>query len=194
MTETQQKDGFIAPAGLAGVVVADTAIGDVRGAEGFFHYRQYDATELAEHRSIEDIWHLVLHGSLPGAAEHGLWQQQVQEALSSDAGIRDRLTAVLQACTGGDLMAGLRSGVSAYGALAGLRPLWDLDEQHRTADAMRVAGLLPWLAAAAYACGQGGRSPGRHGPNSATSAATCGRSPAVSRGSGRSAPWVVTSG
>src|SRR5580704_970747 len=36
------------PAGLEGVVVAETTIGDVRGKEGFFHYRQYSAVELAE--------------------------------------------------------------------------------------------------------------------------------------------------
>mgnify|MGYP002720282407 CR=1 FL=1 len=29
------------PRGLKGVVVADTAVGDVRGTEGFYHYRQY---------------------------------------------------------------------------------------------------------------------------------------------------------
>lgn len=28
------------PRGLAGVVVTDTEIGDVRGLEGFYHYRQ----------------------------------------------------------------------------------------------------------------------------------------------------------
>ena len=35
------------PPGLKGVAVTDTAIGDVRGLEGFYHYRQYSATELA---------------------------------------------------------------------------------------------------------------------------------------------------
>ena len=46
---------IIAPRGLNGVVVAETAIGDVRGDEGFFHYRQYDATELARRRSYADV-------------------------------------------------------------------------------------------------------------------------------------------
>ena len=34
-----------APAGLKGVVVADTAVGDVRGTEGFYHYRDHSAVE-----------------------------------------------------------------------------------------------------------------------------------------------------
>ena len=55
------------PRGLAGVVVTDTALGDVRGREGFYHYRQYSAVELAERRSFEDVWHLMFHGELPDA-------------------------------------------------------------------------------------------------------------------------------
>ena len=54
--------------GLEGVVVAETTIGDVRGQEGFFHYRQYSAVELAEKRSLEDVWHLLFRGELPDAA------------------------------------------------------------------------------------------------------------------------------
>ena len=33
-----------APAGLRGVVVAETTIGGVRGDEGFYHYGPYPAT------------------------------------------------------------------------------------------------------------------------------------------------------
>lgn len=58
---------LIAPPGLAGVIVADTTIGDVRGTEGFFHYRQYDATRLARERSFEEVWHLLIRGELPDA-------------------------------------------------------------------------------------------------------------------------------
>src|SRR4051794_27480064 len=41
------------PRGLKGVVVADTDVGDVRGTEGFYHYRQYSAIELAMTRPLE---------------------------------------------------------------------------------------------------------------------------------------------
>ncbi|MFM2078063.1 MAG: hypothetical protein RJA49_1953, partial [Actinomycetota bacterium] len=53
------------PRGLKGVVVADTEVGDVRGNEGFYHYRQYSAVELAERRPIEDVWMLMIDGRLP---------------------------------------------------------------------------------------------------------------------------------
>lgn len=54
--------------GLAGVVVTDTALGDVRGREGFYHYRQYSAIDLAGTRSFEDVWYLMSEGTLPDAA------------------------------------------------------------------------------------------------------------------------------
>ena len=58
-----------APKGLAGVIVAETEVGDVRGQEGFYHYRQYSAVDLAEKRSLEDVWYLMFEGTLPDRAE-----------------------------------------------------------------------------------------------------------------------------
>src|SRR5438132_10644977 len=55
------------PRGLKGVIVADTELGDVRGLEGFYHYRQYSAPELARVRTFEDVWHLLFEGALPDA-------------------------------------------------------------------------------------------------------------------------------
>ncbi|MFL6112227.1 MAG: citrate/2-methylcitrate synthase, partial [Catenulispora sp.] len=55
------------PRGLAGVIVTDTEVGDVRGEEGFYHYRQYNAVELAEKRTLEDVWVLMIDGYLPDA-------------------------------------------------------------------------------------------------------------------------------
>ena len=40
-------------------------VGDVRGLEGFYHYRQYSAVDLAETRPLEDVWHLLFEGALP---------------------------------------------------------------------------------------------------------------------------------
>src|SRR6476469_1551033 len=53
------------PRGLEGVIVADTTVGDVRGLEGFYHYRQYNAVELAQTRPLEDVWYLMFNGRLP---------------------------------------------------------------------------------------------------------------------------------
>ena len=64
------EQGFVTvPKGLAKVVVTDTELGDVRGDEGFFHYRQYSAVELAERVGFEQAWHLLERGHLPDDAE-----------------------------------------------------------------------------------------------------------------------------
>jgi citrate synthase len=55
------------PPGLKGVAAAETAIGNVRGEEGFYHYLQYDATELARTRTFEEVWYLLRSGALPEA-------------------------------------------------------------------------------------------------------------------------------
>ena len=70
------------PAGLEGVVVAETTVGDVRGLEGFFHYRQYSAVELAEKRSLEDVWHLLFRGELPDGAESPLTAARTGRAVA----------------------------------------------------------------------------------------------------------------
>src|SRR5580700_5091439 len=66
------------PAGLAGVVVADTTIGDVRGQEGFYHYRQYSAVEVAAARSFEDVWQLLVEGQLPDAGQGADFDRRVR--------------------------------------------------------------------------------------------------------------------
>src|SRR5690606_41760353 len=62
------SDAIEVPRGLAGVVVTDTDLGDVRGQDGVYHYRQYSAIDLAERRTCEDVWDLMNHGALPDAA------------------------------------------------------------------------------------------------------------------------------
>ena len=63
--------------GLEGVVVAETEVGDVRGQEGFYHYREYNAVELAEKRTLEDVWHLLYEGHLPSAEEREAFAAEI---------------------------------------------------------------------------------------------------------------------
>src|SRR5947209_20000255 len=66
------------PPGLAGVAVAETTVGDVRGEEGFYHYRQYDASELARTSSFEAVWRLMIDGALPATdAERAAFAAEV---------------------------------------------------------------------------------------------------------------------
>lgn len=153
---TDASTPLIAPAGLAGVSVTDTEIGDVRGAEGFFHYRQYDATQLARRHSLEDVWHLLVHGALPTESESAAWRAELAEAKAIDPSVRDALIAILRASGAtAEPLTALRTAVSAYGSLIGARPLWDCDEVERRRVTLRIAAVVPWLVTAAYAVRQG---------------------------------------
>ncbi len=55
--------------GLAGMVVADSSISFVDGAEGILEYRGYDIRVLAENSSFEEVAYLLWQSHLPTASE-----------------------------------------------------------------------------------------------------------------------------
>ncbi|NJQ04922.1 citrate synthase/methylcitrate synthase [Streptomyces lonarensis] len=141
------------PRGLAGVVVTDTAIGDVRGNEGFYHYRQYSAVDLARQRSFEDVWYLMVHGHLPDADHAAAFTRRTAAARELPPPVREVLPAL--AATGGGPLAGLRSALSVTGAALGLRPVYDLSPQERAEDALRLCAVVPTLLTALHRLQQG---------------------------------------
>ncbi|MGH3486387.1 MAG: citrate synthase [Actinopolymorphaceae bacterium] len=149
----QPGEPISVPPGLAGVSVTDTTIGDVRGQEGFYHYRQYSAVELAERRTVEDVWHLLFEGALPDAQQRAEFVGQVRPLRHLSADVRTALPAIAR--TRPAPLDGLRTALSLSGAAAGLRPLWDLDEPARRADAMRICAQVPTLLAAQHRLGRG---------------------------------------
>jgi citrate synthase len=149
-------EALVAPPGLAGVIVATTALSDVRGQEGFYHYREYDAVDLARSCSIEEVWHLLLRGHLPDADELTAFRDTIAEAQRLPAEVTaalDGLAAVTPPAT--SPMTRLRTALSLLGGALGLRPLWDLAPEQREWDAIRVAAQVPVLTAAAYRRSQG---------------------------------------
>ncbi len=142
------------PAGLAGVVVATTGLSDVRGEEGFYHYRQYSAVDLARGCSIEEVWHLLLRGHLPTADELAAFRATIRAAQVLPDAVRDSLAAVAAAGTTSP-MTSLRTSLSALGGVLGLRPIWDLVDAEREHDLIRVAAQVPVLTAAVWRRSQG---------------------------------------
>lgn len=136
------------PRGLKGVVVADTEVGDVRGREGFYHYRQYSAVELAASRPLEDVWRLLLDRSLPAtAAERRAFLDETVALRHLPA----EVDAVLPAIAGvSQPLDGLRSALSLAGSAHGMRPLLDIDHERRRRDALVVGAVTPVLVAALH--------------------------------------------
>ncbi|MBB5788168.1 citrate synthase/methylcitrate synthase [Jiangella mangrovi] len=143
------------PRGLAGVVVTETALGDVRGLEGFYHYREYSAVELAATRTFEDVWHLMLVGDLPSATDSAAFARRVSGLRRLPEEVAAALPAVARASASSGPMAGLRSALSLTGAAAGFGPLYDLTADQRRDDALLAGAVVPTLLAALYRLGQG---------------------------------------
>ena len=83
-TATELTQVLAAP-GLEGLVVAETSIGDVRGLEGFYHYRQYSAVELAADRTFADVVELLFTGATAesGRKWHALAARPLPAALAA---------------------------------------------------------------------------------------------------------------
>ncbi|MCU4184549.1 citrate synthase [Acidiferrimicrobium sp. IK] len=150
-----EPEPITVPPGLKGVAVADTTVGDVRGRQGFYHYRQYSATDLATTRSFEDVWQLLVDGALPpdGAAAAAFAAEVAPLRAVPDA-VLAALPAVAATATPGGL-AGLRSAMSLLGSAAGMRPMWDLSPAERRSDLLRLAAATPTLLAALWRLGHG---------------------------------------
>ncbi|HEY2430727.1 MAG TPA: citrate/2-methylcitrate synthase [Acidimicrobiales bacterium] len=147
------------PKGLKGVVVTETAIGDVRGLEGFYHYRQYSAVELAEQRSFEDVWLLVFDGALPDAATAAAFRADVAARRALPAGLASTLAAIVAAARPAERpfepLAALRGALSVWGAGRGLRPTLDVDAATLREDAVSLCAVVPVLLAAILRLEQG---------------------------------------
>ena len=136
------------PRGLKGVVVADSEVGDVRGSEGFYHYRQYSAVELAERRPIEDVWRLMIDGNLPStAAEREGFIREVETLREMPATVRSILPAIAAAS---EPLHGLRTALSLAAADRGLQPLLDIDAKQRRTDALFLCAVTPTLLCALH--------------------------------------------
>ncbi|MEV4798504.1 citrate synthase/methylcitrate synthase [Nonomuraea sp. NPDC049421] len=140
--------GIEVPRGLSGVVVTETRLSDVRGREGFYHYRQYSAIELAEKRTFEDVWHLMLLGALPSAGERRRFVERTLPLRHVPEALRPLLPAL--ATPGGGPLDAVRGAVSAAGSVLGLRPLYDLGPEQRLDDALLVSALTPTLLTALH--------------------------------------------
>ncbi|HEY2191721.1 MAG TPA: citrate/2-methylcitrate synthase [Actinomycetospora sp.] len=138
------------PAGLRGVAVSDTAIGDVLGSEGFYHYRGRSAVELARTRTFDDAAALVLDGELPDDAGRARFRAELADRRELPAAVHAVLPTLAAAGTEFAALAGLRAALSTLGAADGLAPVWGAAPRDRRADALRVVAATPTILAALY--------------------------------------------
>jgi citrate synthase len=144
------------PRGLEGVVVAETGVGDVRGLEGFYHYREYDAVALAKSRPIEDIWQLMFDGALPTTkAERATFAAETKPLWVLPESVTRVLPAIAAAGDTFIPLDALRTAVSLLGAASGFRPSLDVDHAELRANALHVCAAIPTLITALWRLRQG---------------------------------------
>jgi citrate synthase len=135
-----------APKGLAGVIVAESEVGDVRGDEGFYHYRQYSAIELAEKRTLEDVWHLLFFGELPkDHAERDAFVQRLQPLREVPEDVLSELPDIARGGKEFVPLDALRSAVSLASQSFGFRSSIDLEVDELREDALRICSVTPTL-------------------------------------------------
>jgi citrate synthase len=136
------------PAGLSGVVAADTAIGAVDGDRGFFHYGPYDATALARTRTFEDVWFLVRNGRMPDPDEATAFRAETAALRAIPAALESAIDVIGR--TEVSMLSKLRSVLSVAAGPVGLDPVIDVDDAARRAQTLRLAALVPSLLAALH--------------------------------------------
>lgn len=154
--DTRNSKEFIdVPRGLHNVVVTETELSDVRGFEGFYHYRQYSAIDLAATRDFEDVWHLLLFGELPNSDQRREFSSRVRAARVLAPEISALLPDLQRLSTFSGPLSALRSALSLLGAAKAMKPVYDVSEEQRIADTISLCAATPTILAAVHRIGQG---------------------------------------
>ncbi len=136
------------PRGLAGVAVTETEVGDVRGDEGYYHYRGHPAVQLAEALSFEEVWHLLAMGHLPSPDEADAFRRRIAPLRTLPRAVAVVRPAICAATN--DPLQVLRTALSLWGSAAQLRPLYDASEAERLEAALAAVAVTPSILAAAH--------------------------------------------
>ncbi len=146
---TVAAEPYEAPPGLDGVSVARTQVSDVLGRKGFYHYRGYNAVDIARRGRVEDAWHLLLRGELPTPEQREAFATETAALRVLPDGVGELLPAIARLSPPGSLDA-LRTAVSLSGQAMGCKPWLDQSEEETRAQATRFAAIMPTLAAQLY--------------------------------------------
>ncbi|KZF09314.1 citrate synthase/methylcitrate synthase [Rhodococcus sp. EPR-157] len=135
-----------APRGLHNVVVTTTSIGDVRGDEGFYHYRQYSAIDIARTLTFEDAWFLMVEGHLPSRSERTEFMRTIAPLRTLPDDVRAAVATVARTGPKQPLFA-LRTVLSG---LVDSLPLYESSESDKRSITLRLCAITPTILAAVY--------------------------------------------
>jgi citrate synthase len=113
MSKSDEKAaGAKSPAGLEGVVAAESSIGDVDGINGVLIYQGLDIHDLAEHATFEEVVYLLWHGRLPKREELEALRRELAAEMTLPAEVVELIGRFPRDA---EPMDSLRTAVSALG-------------------------------------------------------------------------------
>jgi citrate synthase len=139
--------------GLEGVVVAQTGLSAINGAEGELIYAGYDIDDLARHTTFEEVCWLLWHGELPTSAQLDELKGQIAEQQPISPEMVEMLRGYPKAA---DPMAALRTAVSALGMFD--ENADDNSDAELRRKALLLTAKMPTLVAAFHRI-RGGKEP-----------------------------------
>jgi 2-methylcitrate synthase len=118
---------------LSGVIAGNTALCTVGRSGNDLHYRGYDILDIAEHCEFEEIAHLLVHGTLPTAAQLAAYKARLKALRGLPEVLRRSLELLPASAHPMDVM---RTGVSVLGCVLPEAP------DHNAAGARDIADRL----------------------------------------------------
>jgi citrate synthase len=126
----------------------------VLGRKGFYHYRGYNAVDVARRGRVEDAWHLLMCGDLPTAAQREEFARQTEAMRELPAGVAELLPSIARLSPPGSL-ASLRSAISVTSQAMGCLPWTDQADAETAEQGARLCAIMPVLAAQLFRLASG---------------------------------------
>jgi citrate synthase len=149
-----KDEPYEAPPGLANVAVAQTKVSDVLGREGYYHYRGYNAVEIASRGHVEDAWHLMHEGDLPTPEQRRTFVARTRSVRRLPEEVWAILPDIATRSERGSLQA-LRTAVAYAGQVQGFRPWGDHKAEEIKDQALTLSAQVPVLATALFRLASG---------------------------------------
>ena len=122
--------------GLKGVTCTETALCDIDGEKGVLIYRGYDAKELAQKHTFEEVAHLLWYGRLPKQNE----LEELKEKFQQSRDLPQHLKVIINEIPKEqDMLDVIRTAISAFTLTSYEKPLID--------DAIRLTSVIPAIIA-----------------------------------------------
>ncbi|MEJ6700568.1 MAG: citrate/2-methylcitrate synthase [Akkermansiaceae bacterium] len=138
--------------GLEGVIANESALSDVKGAEGKLAYLGYDIDDLVENCTFEEVTYLLQNGQLPTQSELDAFAQGLRSRRELPQGVIDFLKTAPKDASPMDV---IRTGVSMLGLTDHRAKIGEPDHASNREVALSIVAQIPIIVAYYHRARQG---------------------------------------